>query len=130
MNRRESQSDIWLFLWLSRYSKCLENFGVWGRAPSSQFYVQIRRAFSLSEKRDERDALWMSCLFCQTKCTIPSRRNMITTKKMTTRSVFVRLNARFFCSSCSYSDKRAFTMTIDLFFRKKPMMDATAKSPD
>ena len=76
MNKRESQSDIWLFLWLSRYSKCLENFGVWGRAPSSQFCVQIRRAFSLSEKRDERDALVMYCLFCQTKRMIPIQKNM------------------------------------------------------
>ena len=35
--------------------------------------------------------------------------------KISSQSAFVRLNARFFCSSCSYSDKRAFTMTIDLF---------------
>ena len=80
MNRRESQSDIWLFLWLSRYSKCLENFGVWGRAPSSQFYVQIRRAFSLSEKCDERDASGGILSFCQTKRTIHGQQNRITTK--------------------------------------------------
>ena len=35
--------------------------------------------------------------------------------KISSQSAFVRLNARFFCSSCSYSDKRAFTMTIDRF---------------
>ena len=34
--KRESQWNTWLFLWLSRNSKCLKNFGVWGSAPSQK----------------------------------------------------------------------------------------------